>query len=204
MNKLIGPNLLAGIVASVVFIISYIVIDWPLLISLVLAVGIFFAVYFLSKPILKIGDLELSQMADGVELNNIYQEARRQVHKIEENGQKINNEDVGQGALQLASTSQDILRYLEDNPREISQSRHFLTYYVPTANKIIDNYFQLKKANISADKFELITDQTLESIELLQKIFVNQRDGYHKDKLVELEVQTELLEKTITLGGEEL
>lgn len=204
MNKLIGPNLLAGIVASVVFIISYIVIDWPLLISLVIAVGIFFAIYFLSKPILKIGDLELSQMADGVELNNIYQEARRQVHKIEENGQKINNEDVGQGALQLASTSQDILRYLEDNPREISQSRHFLTYYVPTANKIIDNYFQLKKANISADKFKLITGQTLESIELLQKIFVNQRDGYHKDKLVELEVQTELLEKTITLGGEEL
>lgn len=204
MNKLLRPDLLAGLLASVIFIILYIVIDWPLLVSIALAVGIFFAVYFLSKPILKIGDLELSRMADGIEINNIYLDARQQVYNLEKNGQNISNEEVGQGALNLAATANDILNYLEDHPREISQSRHFLTYYIPTASKIIDNYFQLKKANITSHKFELITDQTLESLDLLQRIFENQRDGYHKDKLVELEVQTELLEKTITLGGEEL
>lgn len=204
MAKQFTSNLIAGILSSIVFLLLYMVLDWSLLVSLLIAMGVFIGIYFIIRPVAKIGDIELTQLANGVELNNIYLEASTHVFHIEEAGQQIKNPELKQKSLELASMGSDILAYLENHPKEISKSRHFLTYYLPTAHKIIENYMHLKKANVSAGKFDLITDRTGESLDLLQKVFANQRDGYHKDKLVELEVQTELLEKTITLGGDEI
>lgn len=195
-------NILAGLVSSLVFLILFLVLKWHLVISLLLAVGVFAAVYLLAKPVRKIGNIELENLVNGMELHEIYQEAVKDLKQLGETIEAIQDGPVRQKADSLYQVGQDILRYLENNPREISKSRHFLDYYLDTARKLTGNYVQLKKANISADKFANMTDKTLESLDLLEKVFVNQRDGYHEDKLVALEVETDLLEKTIKLGGE--
>lgn len=132
----------------------------------------------LTKPVLKIGDIELERLADGIQ-----------------------NPLIAEKAQSLSGIAQNILDYLEDAPKEISSSRHFLNYYLPTANKIIGNYLHLKRANVSTDKFNLITERTVESLDLINQVFAQQRDNYYKDQMLALEVETELLEKTIRLGG---
>ena len=66
----------------------------------------------------------------------------------------------------------------------------------------MDNYNDLDRANVSADKFNDIKEKTKESLDLLIKIFASQMDAYHKDKINKLEVETDLLEQTIKLGGD--
>lgn len=203
LKKKRDPNIIAGLSAAGVFLILFILLDWSIIVSLLIAVGIFFGVYNLAKPVLKIGDIELSQLEDGIEIQNIYIQAIEDVASIRTSSDSIQNPVIKEKSKRLASIGQDILNYLENNPKEISRSRHFLTYYLPTGEKIVDNYLLLKKANVSEDKFVLITERTEESLDLLTKVYKNQRDGYHKNRVMDLEVQTELLERTIQLGGDE-
>ena len=49
-------------------------------------------------------------------------------------------------------------------------------------------------------EFEKKTD---ESLALLSRVYAKQRDGYYEDQITDLEIETELLEKTLKLGGEQ-
>lgn len=198
---MIKQNIVAGIVSALSFLFFFLLLKWNIFVSLILAIGFFLAIYLLLKPVRKIGDVALENLKDGMELHALYSGAVNDKINLENAANAIANPLVAAKALRLAGTAQDILNYLEENPRDLSKSRHFLEYYFETAKKIVVNYVQLKEANISDTKIDHITDKTIEALDLLQKVFANQRDGYHKDKLMELDVETELLEKTIKLSG---
>lgn len=197
-------NLTAGITSAISFIIFYSILHWHLAVSLLLALGIFIGIYLITKPVQKIGDIEIENIQDGMTLHALYAGALSDWLDFQESFERLDDSPVKQTASILHQTGRDILNYLEKNPRELSKSRHFLEYYFETARKIMVNYSQLQQANISPNKFQHITEKTMESLELLQKIFANQRDDYHEDKVTALEVETDILEKTIKLSGSEL
>lgn len=192
-----------GLLSSVlVFLLFFLLIKWPIFIAAPISIGTFFGVYFLSKPKVMIGDIEMEKLANGLELKELYENSKLSVNQMKALSNKIKEKNIREKALDLTSVGEDILRYLEKNPRDLSESRHFLNYYLKTSNKILDNYIQLDQANVSDSKLALVTEKTQESLDLLNQVFSNQRDSYHKDALMELEVETELLEKTIKLGGD--
>lgn len=198
---MVKQNIISGISAAVIFIVLYSVLHWNFLVSFIIAIGTFIGIFLIMKPVPKIGDVEMQDLKDGMALHALYAGALADLLKMEEVTQDLTSSNIQGQCTNLVNTGHDILNYLENNPREISKSRHFLEYYFETAKKIITNYGQLKRANISSDKFQHIADKTSESLDLLQKIFANQRDSYHEDKVMALEVETDLLEKTIRLSG---
>lgn len=204
MDKAAKANIFGAIAGGVGFAVFYLGFEWPIWLSLIFAVALFFAIYLITQPVHKIGDIEIDQLKNGEELQQIYQEAQESLERTQRFEEGIRNEFIQQKAQDLQIIGQDILRYLANHPKQISTSRHFLDYYLPTAEKIVGNYYQLEEANVSASKMEAIQEQTSESLDLLTKIYARQRDSYHTDTMLALEVETELLEKTIELGGEEL
>lgn len=55
---------------------------------------------------------------------------------------------------------------------------------------------------MSSEKFLEIEAKTYESLALLNGVYAKQRDGYYEDQISDLEIETELLEKTLKLGGD--
>lgn len=202
MKKTTHQNLWAGVASSIVFILLFIILSWPLLVSLLLAIAIFVGVYLLNQPVVKIGDIELERLKNGAEIQEIFLKATQDMTQLETLANMIQHPELAKQAQELSHIGRDILNYLEAHPEAISSSRHFLDYYVGTALKILDNYILLKKSNVSEGKYQLITEKTEDSLNLLTTVFARQRDGYHQHRIVDLEVQAELLEKTIKLGGD--
>lgn len=204
MGKETRQTLLALIAAILVFLVLFFALEWQVIMSVLVSVGIYFAVYYLTSPILKIGDIELESIKNGEEIKALYDQSTAEVRQMEGSIDVLEQSSVKEQAIELGGTSWDILKYLEGHPSDISQSRHFLTYYFPTANKIIKNYIRLKVANISSHKLVEVQEKTTESLDLLNDLFAKQRDSYHKDILLDLEVESELLENTLKLGGGEI
>ena len=175
---------------------------WHFLVSAILAVGVYTGIYLISKPKLMIGNTEIEALENAEEIKAIYQKLQIDQKKLTEAAASIKDTSIKAKTNELAKITNDIEFYLENNPKEISKSRHFLDYYIGTAREIVDNYNDLDRANVSADKFNDIKEKTKESLDLLIKIFASQRDAYHKDKINKLEVETDLLEQTIKLGGD--
>ncbi|MDO5037891.1 MAG: 5-bromo-4-chloroindolyl phosphate hydrolysis family protein [Tissierellia bacterium] len=194
-------SLLGTLSSLVVFGLLFALLKWPIFVAGPLAVGSYFGVYGLAKPRLKIGDLDLESLAHGQELKALYDRSLAQVQALSASARAIEDPKISSQAQDLAQTARHIMDYLRDNPKDLSQSRHFLDYYLGAGNRIVGNYQALKEAQISKDKFDLISQKTEESLDLLNEVYRKQRDGYHQDKLMDLEVESELLEKTLKLGG---
>lgn len=176
-------------------------LKWNFLVAAALAIGVYTGVYLISKPKLMIGNTEIEQLENAREIQAIYQKLIVDEDTLKKQAKNIEDKSIREKATKLAAITHDIILYLENNPKEISRSRYFLDYYVGTALEIIGNYIDLDQANVSFDKLEDIRDKTNRSLELLIQIFQNQSDAYHKDKINKLEVETDLLEQTIKLGG---
>ena len=176
-------------------------LKWNFLVAAALALGVYTGVYLISKPKLMIGNTEIEQLENAREIQAIYQKLIVDEDTLKKQAKNIEDKSIREKVSKLTAITHDISLYLENNPKEISRSRYFLDYYVGTALEIIGNYIDLDQANVSFDKLEDIRDKTNRSLDLLIQIFQNQSDAYHKDKINKLEVETDLLEQTIKLGG---
>ena len=193
-----------GVSASVLlFMLLFPVLKWPILVSAGLSVGTYFSVYYLAKPKQKIGDVELEAIANGEEIKALYDASIVHLRTMASSAHAIENPAIREKAMALVATGKDIMGYLKEHPKAISASRHFLEYYLNTGEKIINNYLSLKRGNVSSEKFLEIEKKTDESLALLNRVYAKQRDGYYEDQITDLEIETELLEKTLKLGGEQ-
>lgn len=195
-------NIKSLALSLIVFFVLVFVIDWPFFVGAGLAIGLFGGSFLIFTPKIIIGNVELENIENAKELKEIYDNSKALVASIKKNGGSVKDSSIRISSLKLASIAEDIIAYLEDKPKDISTSRHFLTYYLSTADKIVKNYNELDRANVSFDKFESIRENTEKSLRLLRQIFTNQRDSYHKEAINDLNIETDLLEKTVRLGGE--
>lgn len=149
-----------------------------------------------------IGNTDVEALENGEEIQAIFNEFELRIEFLITLADSIKDKSIKTKVIELSRTSKDIKSYLENNPRQISKSRYFLDYYMKTAEEIVKNYSNLDKANVSEDKFKEIKEKTSRSLDLLNEIFKRQRDSYYKDKITQLEVETDLLEQTMKLGGD--
>lgn len=192
-------SLIAGLITFFGLLLG---LKWNFFVAALLALGVYTGVYLISKPRVMIGNTDMEAIENGKELAQIFNEYQVNTGFLKTLAESFKDTDIKEKSLSLARTATDIEKYLEGNPREISKSRHFMDYYMNTAIEILKNYSNLNQANVSQDKFLEIKEKTTRSLDLLNQIFARQRDSYHKDKITQLEVETDLLEQTIRLGGD--
>lgn len=197
----IGKEILAGIVSSIFFLITFVGFNWNIFVSLGLALLLWLAISLLATPVKKIGSMPIAQLEQGERLSKIYNTAQADMKEMQSKQKTIKDHKIQMQANSLLMIGTSIMNYLTNHPQAISQSEHFLDYYLNTANRILKNYITLQNAQVSEEKWRLVQSETAESLTYLNKIFTKQRDSYFKDTILQLEVESDLLEKTIELGG---
>lgn len=196
-----GKTVLAGLIGSFLFLILLFLLHWPFPVALLLGLGITVALQFLTKSVERIGTTPIDRLEQGEEALLLYRATRKTMDEMRQWQYRITDGKLFKQADELVRVGADIFYYLTRHPEKILPSRQFLTYYLETANRIFQNYVEMQNAHLSEEKFLSIREQTATSVDYLHTIFVNQRDGYHRDAMQNLEEESELLEKTITMGG---
>ena len=165
-------------------------------ISLILAVAIYFGVFFLLKPIPMIGNVEMS-LRDGEELKRLLEEGKQTLANIRRQIPKITDKAIRAEAVTMADTGEKLIAYLEQNPDKISKSRRFLSAHLETAESTLADYLNVGQANLAQDKLSTFRDQTCNIMHLLTETFTDQFTQLIEDKLLNVDVQNELLESRI-------
>lgn len=200
-KKNTAVSVISGILASLVFLLLFIGLTWPLWICIPISVLLLFALTNLLQPTKKIGGTRVADLPQGERLSQIYDQAEQNLKELGTYPKRIDNQALASQVTALHATGQDILKVLSDQPQLLSRSEHFLSYYLGTADHILSNYVKLQDSHVSADKWAEVEEDTSESMTYLQEIFAQQRDSYHKNTMMDLEAESELLEKTVKLGG---
>ena len=138
---------LAVVLALAAFYMLLLVMKWHLLVAVVIAVLIYFAVYMLTKPVLKIGSVQVDNLRGGEDLHQMMSDAHQDMQVIYNASQMVRDEAIKQKAVKLHALGNPILTYLGNNPERIPRARRFFTYYLDTGANILTKYMNLVASN---------------------------------------------------------
>lgn len=126
-------------------------------------------------------------------------EAEAQVAEIVRVGQTVSKPEVREAVGELCRTAEQILDELRREPRKVSLSRGFLTYYLEAANRIVWGYAELSRRGVDSPEVRRTLFQAEASLAEVQRAFERQLADLVEQQLLELDTEIALLEKTVQL-----
>ena len=138
-------SLAAGIA---VFLVLALALRWNFLLSAALGVGIYFAFWFLLAPKPDKFTLYFTDQQDAQEMQDLMAEAERDLSSLKASAEKITDVQTHSDAQALAKTGVRIYDYLRSHPEKIRSANRFLTYYLDTVGRILDQYVRYQEAGL--------------------------------------------------------
>ena len=192
-------DFLAALLSGAVFLILLLGFRWNVIIALLLAVGIYFALSLLLRPRKKIGGVDVELMDNGEMISAQLEDARKDLKDILSSADHVSEPLIRNKALALAAMGENILKYLENNVDKISAARRFLNYYLDTAVSILKKYSELSQSGAPNKEMKALTEKSIQAMDMLSEAFSRQYSRLIEGDLMDIESDIELLKKTMNM-----
>ena len=185
------------------FLGCFLTLGWPLWLSGAIALALYGAVQLLSPTVRSSISARGARLPGGGSVGSGSREAfataSEKLEEMERVVPTVRDSSVAAAGERLTTLGRAIMQHLRDNPGDISPSQYFLTYWLGQAHDILGNYRRLEEAGISPDKLLEARGNTMDSLEQLEKVFVQQRDGFYEEAVLDTKYTKELLHRTVAL-----
>jgi 5-bromo-4-chloroindolyl phosphate hydrolysis protein len=187
--------LLASLFAAVTFVVLFLLLDFGLLWSLVLAAFAGTAGLFLfrsKRPAVAAAENSQKEALAG---------GRAKQRQIAALGARIRNTAVAGKVREVDAMVGKVLDTIESDPGKISQARQFLDYYLDTVVKILTIYTELESKGITHGDIQEALAKAEASLDTIRSAFENQLAKLLAGDVMDLGAELDLLQKTITMEG---
>ncbi|NLT36342.1 MAG: hypothetical protein GXX83_10660 [Gaiellales bacterium] len=131
----------------------------------------------------------------------VLQEAQSRVDGIAAAAEVIAKPEVRQAVGRLCLTAEQILEEILLKPGQAELARGFLNYYLEAADRIIRGYADLSGRHLVSAEVTQTLAQAEASLGGIQKAFDNQLSMLLQYRLLDLDGEISLLEKTVQMDG---
>jgi hypothetical protein len=127
--------------------------------------------------------------------------ARDQVDEIVGAADAIQKPEVRAQVTRLCGTAEEILDELAREPRQIQLARAFLAYYLQAAQRIVTGYAELLRNGSSSASAAESLARAEASLASIQRAFDDQREALLEHRVIDLDSEVAVLEKTVRMSG---
>lgn len=184
-------------ISTFLFFVLWLFFKWNVFVAALIPIGLYISAMLLTNEPDKIGSTSVESISGGDKMKEELKDAYDDIDLIGNTSHKIENLEIMNLGVGIYQTGLQIIEFLEKNPNKIAASLTFFNYDIPTTLRILDNYYTLEKENISESKLSAARVNAIKSLEILNKRFANQRDGYYQNIISDLSLDTDILTKTI-------
>ncbi|MDI9471581.1 MAG: hypothetical protein GX260_01715 [Tissierellia bacterium] len=168
----------------------------PLPMIILIPIAVYVGVYMVSKPVIKIGSLKLSDVK-GEEMKSLMKDAYEDLEVLETTGRKIQDNSVRELALQLYQSGISIFEHLQKNPDKIGLARRFINYYLDTAASLLIKYQKLIISRVKGESVEKAKADILNGLTVLTKAFDQQYERLMQGEIMDITTDVKVLEQTL-------
>jgi len=188
---------IAVIISLIAYYILSSVLKWNTLVAGLIAVVLYFAVFLLLKPVLRIGSTNVENIRGGETMHRMMSDAHEDIQSIYMAAQNIKDKDIKQKAEKLHELGSRILKYLNDNPSSIPEARRFFTYYLDTGQNILSKYMRLENSNPGSAEIKELSEKTSRGMDILYDAFTKQFSRLMRNELMDVEADIKMLEESL-------
>ncbi|NLL92454.1 MAG: hypothetical protein GX222_08620 [Ruminococcaceae bacterium] len=168
----------------------------PLPMIILIPIAVYAGVYMISKPVIKIGSLKLSDVK-GEEMKSLMKDAYEDLETLEKTGKKIQDNTVRKLALELHQSGISIFEHLQENPDKIGLARRFINYYLDTAAGLVDKYQKLISSRVRGESVEKAKTDIVSGLTVLTRAFDQQYERLMQGEIMDITTDVKVLEQTL-------
>lgn len=185
----------AGIVAAIVFLALFIVLEIGVVPSLALSLASFVAGLFLFKTK---GKEDPAARAD---LKDALSEGRQKLQSMRDLGRSIRDPATKEQVGELCALVEKILATVSDDPKKLSPARQFLGFYLDSTLKIIGTYAELEAKDIHDAEIQASLEKARSMLRTIHDAFEKQLAKLVSGDVLDLDAELSLMQQTIEMEG---
>ena len=186
----------AGILSAVFFLALFFGLRWNLIVCVLLALGMFEAVYLLGAPKRRPVPPSAGMREDpGARLK----EAREDLEAISRSMEQIEDREIKEGSMRLHRMAAGILAYLEKHPDRIDMARRFIDYYQDTASSLLARYVELQNSGLDTPEIQKLKEDVKKATAALNKAFEQQFARIMSSEILDMDVEIRTIESMMKM-----
>jgi 5-bromo-4-chloroindolyl phosphate hydrolysis protein len=163
---------------------------------ILIPIAVYAGVYMISKPVIKIGSLKLSDVK-GEEMKALMKDAYEDLETLDKTGKKIQDNSVRKLALELHQSGISIFEHLQENPDKIGLARRFINYYLDTAAGLLEKYQKLISSKVKGESVEKAKTDIVSGLTVLTRAFDQQYERLMQGEIMDITTDVKVLKQTL-------
>lgn len=161
------------------------------------------AVFYLSKVLIfrdRYIQVEEEVQYEDMDVKDILASGNVYLDSFEKARRKIKNYEVRVDVRNIIHISNQILEEVKNDPSDVKHIRKFITYYLPTIDKLLTSYVDMEAVK-ETDQIIQSKRKIEELLKTVQKAFESLYDSLFEDEAIDLMTEASVLEKVIAQEG---
>lgn len=134
------------------------------------------------------------------ELDAALTEADAHIVSLRKLNERIPNPRITAAIDRMVSSGESILSELAENPSKARTMRRFLTYYLPTAVKLMESYAKQQDINVSGENISEIRTRIENNCETIAKSFESSLDSLYAGEAIDISADVAVLNSMVNNG----
>ena len=169
-----------------------------LLITAALSVG----AYFAASKVFPGRDVEEKITTGDAAVDREIEKARERLENLRRANEAIPDPEISKNLDRMVASGQQIFKELGRDPRKVALVRRFMNYYLPTSEKLMEQYQVLMNAPSKGENITSAMKTIESSMELAANAFEKCADNLYKDD--EMDIDAEIKVMQTMLSGDNL
>ncbi|MGG7058941.1 5-bromo-4-chloroindolyl phosphate hydrolysis family protein [Clostridium nigeriense] len=134
-------------------------------------------------------------------LNSIIKMGRSYIEQIKAVRNELYKEEVAIKLDKLQSVANQILNYVEKNPKKLQEVNKFINHYLPITIKLINSYKELNNQLVQGENIKNAKSEIEKSIDLIDNAFENLLDDLYEDVVLDISTDISVLKTLFKQEG---
>ena len=161
------------------------------------------AVYLIGSRVFPGKVIEVREKADtgNAELNRQIEEGRAQLDSLQRYNDQIPDPLISGKLDRMVKAGGTILTALEENPSRAREVRRFMSYFLPTAEKLMASYVSFAQSPVKGEHVSAAMKSVEESLNMIADAFEKQCDSLYRNESYNIEAEVTVLETLLKGEG---
>lgn len=128
-------------------------------------------------------------------------EGKKTVIKIKETNRHIPSDKVSKKLYRLEAILNRIFEYLEENPKEVDDTRKLFKYYLPTIEKMVNVYENILNEPIQGENIINTKKEIEDGLDTINNAFEKILDDFYKETAIDVSTDIKVMETMLSQDG---
>lgn len=196
------PMLITAIVIVILGLIFPLYRIWGIIVTALLSVGAFLILRLIFPDKTEKIEVKPEYKTGIAELDEALTDADEHLARLRQLNDKIPNERITASIDRMVTAGSSILAELTRKPEKARSMRRFLTYYLPTAVKLMEGYAMQQDVGTSGENLNEIKTRIENNSETIAKSFESSLDSLYANEAVDISSDIAVLDAMVNNKAE--